>query len=351
MLGLVHLSLSSNSLHSKLNYMKIRFKYLTVTLFTLLSFTINIIAQYAPSAYKDGSTAINADSSIFIDWASDCILERGPIDISNLSYGLASHGDESSGIGKADNNVVSLGDNGIAILSFSTPLANGDGWDFAVFENSFSDSFLELAFVEVSSNGIDFYRFPSTSLTQDSTQVGGFGEIDANKIDNLAGKYRMGFGVPFDLSDLEYEVNLNINSITKIKIVDVVGSINPSYLNHDSHGNIINDPWPTPFESSGFDLDAIGVINNIMNTTNLDEFIEVDNIISYPNPATNILHLNIEANYDYINFINIQGQLSKTIPSGSGLTIDISDLARGYYIIEVKYFNKISKGRVIKTIW
>ena len=45
---------------------------------------------------------------------------------------------------------------------------NGNSWDFCVFENAFNDSFLELGFVEVSSNGNDFYRFPSTSFTQDS---------------------------------------------------------------------------------------------------------------------------------------------------------------------------------------
>lgn len=54
---------------------------------------------------------------------------------------------------------------------------------------------------------------------------------------------------------------LNINSITHVKIIDVVGSINPTYGTHDKNNNIINDPWPTPFNSSGFDLDAIGVIN------------------------------------------------------------------------------------------
>ncbi len=34
-----------------------------------------------------------------------------------------------------------------------------------MFENGFADAFLELAFVEVSSNGIDFARFPAVSLT------------------------------------------------------------------------------------------------------------------------------------------------------------------------------------------
>ena len=73
---------------------------------------------------------------------------------------------------------------------------------FCCFENSFSDDFLELAFVEVSSNGIDFYRFNSISLTQENVQIETFGLIDARQIHNLAGKYRGMFGVPFDLSEL-----------------------------------------------------------------------------------------------------------------------------------------------------
>ena len=29
----------------------------------------------------------------------------------------------------------------------------------------------------------------------------------------------------------------------------------------DFNGHQINDPWPTPFNTGGFDLDAVGVIN------------------------------------------------------------------------------------------
>ena len=36
-----------------------------------------------------------------------------------------------------------VGDGGSAILTFDTPIANGPGFDFAVFENGFSDTFLE----------------------------------------------------------------------------------------------------------------------------------------------------------------------------------------------------------------
>ena len=85
-------------------------------------------------------------------------------------------------------------------MQFSTPIFDGANWDFAVFENGFSDTFLELAYVEVSSDGINYFQFPCTSYTQDTLQIGGFGSVDATKIDNLAGKYRAHYGTPFDFA-------------------------------------------------------------------------------------------------------------------------------------------------------
>ena len=159
------------------------------------------------------------------------------------------------------NGIVSLGDGGQAILKFENPIINGPGWDFAVFENSFSDTFLELGFVEVSSNGNDFFRFESTSLTQDTIQIDAFGSVIPEKINNLAGKYRANYGTPFELEELSLEQGLDINNITHIKIIDVIGSIDPNIGTYDFQNNLINDPFPTPFPSSGFDLDAVGVIH------------------------------------------------------------------------------------------
>jgi len=181
------------------------------------------------------------------------------------------------------NGVVSLGDGGSAICTFQYPIKNGIGNDFAVFENSFDDTFLELAFVEVSSDGINFVRFPSHSLTDTTLQTNTFGTTDATKINNLAGKYRSSYGTPFDLQELSSNPILNINYITHVKIIDVVGSVNKQYAKRDSYNNMINDPWPTPFPNGGFDLDAIGVIHQNtsvgLKENNLD-----DNLYLYPNP-------------------------------------------------------------------
>ena len=81
---------------------------------------------------------------------------------------------------------MSLGDGGVAILTFKYPIKNETGNDFAVFENSFNDTFLELAFVEVSSDGIHYFRFPAVSNTQDTLQMGNDASIDARHLNNLA---------------------------------------------------------------------------------------------------------------------------------------------------------------------
>ena len=128
---------------------------------------MNVFAQgpYAPVADSIGTTAIQKDSSAFIDWASACIVERGWKNITDTTLGKTSTGDiysatEKSGI----NGVVSLGDGGSAILTFSSPIINGNGPDFAVYENAFNNTFLELAHVEVSSDGFNYFRFESSSL-------------------------------------------------------------------------------------------------------------------------------------------------------------------------------------------
>ena len=137
----------------------------------------------------------------------------------------------------------------------------------------------------MSTDGQRFVRFPATCLTQNTTQLGNAGQTDPTNLNNLAGKYRIGFGTPFDLEELRDSTGINIDSIVYVRIVDVVGCIDPQYATRDQYGNIINDPWPTPFESSGYDLTGVGVIHELTPGVGIDEAVAVvDNI--YPNPTT-----------------------------------------------------------------
>jgi len=234
-----------------------KYSVLILTIFAISA----VDGQYAPAAGKAGSTAIKSDSSCFVNWASECTVKRGFAQINLPDSGYASVGTANAAIGPAlKNGVVSLGDGGSAVLYFNPPIEDQDGFDFAIFENAFLDTFLEFAHVEVSNDKVNWIKFPSVSLTQNTKQVDPFGYTYPEHISNLAGKYKMPYGVPFDLAELKDSLYYK-TTFQYVRITDVVGSINPTLGSKDSKGNMINDPWPTPFASSGFDLDAVGVIN------------------------------------------------------------------------------------------
>jgi len=207
------------------------------------------------------------------------------------------------GAATGDNfDIVSLGDleqgqigqgvpAGQITLSFSEPIRDGKGYDFVVFENGLvsiyntsggsvaGQMFAELGYVEVSSNGEDFVRFASVSLT--GGLVGTYGTIEISNVYNLAGKHPNANGVctgtPFDLSEIADEPNVvsglvDINNINYVRIVDTPGSgdfedeavkhIDPDKRpdwDYYANNHPIYDAWVT-FGSGGVDLEAVGVL-------------------------------------------------------------------------------------------
>lgn len=213
-----------------------------------------LAGPFAPPPGDRGSTAVAGSSSDLIAWATGWeALEYGERVTSSFQTP-----DLALGAATGDSfDIVSLGDGGSITLTFDQPVRNGPGWDFAVFENGFSDSFLELAIVSVSSNGSDFVAFDCYSLTESA--VSEFGTLDATDLDGFAGKYRLGYGTPFDLSDLALSDEVisglvNLSAITHIRLQDVVGD--GSVV--DARSNPVYDPYPTN-NSAGFDLEAVGL--------------------------------------------------------------------------------------------
>jgi hypothetical protein len=249
-------------------------KPLLLLLCSLFCASTYFAQSFEPAPGITGTIAVANDSNCIVSWATGAIVKRGYLTIEDTNFSIAgtnkaTFGTVNDALGYAEGtgtSVISLGDGGSITLTFDQLVINGPGYDFAVFENGFSDNYMEFAHVEVSSDGTHFVRFPSTTEVSLLSQQTNFTYSDCRMVNNLAGKYRTGFGTPFDLSDLPNDSLLNLQSITHIRLIDVVGSINPNYGTTDANGTIINDPFPTPFESGGFDLDGIGIINATLNT-------------------------------------------------------------------------------------
>lgn len=121
-------------------------------------------------------------------------------------------------------------------------------------------------------------------------------------------------------------------NITHVKLVDVVGTIDPLFGSFDSQGNVVNDLYPTPFPSGGFDLDGVGVIHQVPLSIN-EKKKEVIRI--YPNPAQSFLNVTINGVYE-ISILNVNGRLIYSSSIDNNLTIDVSNFENGVYFLKLK---------------
>jgi hypothetical protein len=206
---------------------------------------------YAADGGLPGSSALDMLDFNFIGWATghENYLVGTECDLSWQNT--------TNAVGPAmgdSHDIVCLGNGGSITMTFAEPIRDADGFDFAVFENGFpyftfmSNSFLELAYVEVSADGTNFVRFPNTSLTP--APPGAYGVLDPTLIDGLAGKVSAGWGTPFDLK------TVGLDHVTHVRLVDIIGTGTNGCF--DSSGRPIYDPAPV-YGSGGFDLDAVGV--------------------------------------------------------------------------------------------
>ncbi len=220
-----------------------------------------------------------------VDWA-DYLRADGQTSFHNPSLGLGPvTGDNFDVLSLGDLSGTQLNNSlppGRITLRFTNalqpqPMRNLPGADFVVFENGVFSEFStggegvggifgELAYVEVSSDGVNFARFPSISLTP--AAVGSYGTLLPTAIFNLAGKhvnaYGESWGTPFDLAHLATHPlvvagTVNLNDVRYVRIVDIPG--NGSFLDTAlPTPHPIYDSWLT-FGSGGFDLEAVGVIS------------------------------------------------------------------------------------------
>jgi len=222
---------------------------------------------FTPAAGQPGSNAVSMSSPGITHWATGYLNYLPGTDL------VATWKSPEKALGAAvggSGDIVSLGNGGSITLTFGGSIFDGEGADFAVFENSFSDTFLELARVEVSSNGVDFFRFPAYSLTPGP--VNAFGNVDPTNLggplvngssntfyEGFAGKYRAGYGTPFDLSALAGTSGLDLGNVQYVRIVDVLGN-GTEFDDFPGMPNRVYDPYKTT-GSAGFDLEAVGVMH------------------------------------------------------------------------------------------
>jgi hypothetical protein len=211
-----------------------------------------------------------------------------------------------------------------------------------VFENGFvnpanpEEAFLELAFVEVSSDGNHYFRFPPVSNTPLTTQVKGSGDyMNARYVNNLAGKYASKNGTPFDLEELKDNAGLDVHHITHVRIIDVIGSIG-AHASQDKSGNRINDPYPTPFPGGGFDLDAVAALN--IKTAGINEPLQAP-VSVYPNPAADLLHIDMpEQASDYTAILSdIGGRILLKSTLQQHTSLSLLQLQPGLYFLQISH--------------
>lgn len=178
---------------------------------------------------------------------------------------------EGQGLHAGSLHILDLGLEGSLTLGFDVELCDGPGADFIVFENAFYmagtlDAWAELAFVEVSTDGLHFARFPALF-------AGGPGLLPMGSARNLAGigpvhahpvlrpwidprdPCQAG-GDAFDLADLRGDplVLGNLVDLSRIRFVRIVDIA--SGKERDPRGRVILD------SGSGADIDAVAVIHH-----------------------------------------------------------------------------------------
>lgn len=254
----------------------------------------------------------HATGACFRGWVSGCVEFSRPdtnsggysrndagqvCSISNAVLGCPSAFDT----GSAALHVLSLGNGGSIILKFDSAIEDGSGFDFAVFENGFTDytdvtgssrdgltnsfCFAELAFVEVATCTSAWARFPTVCVNSsilynlNNVEEERFASQDVTLLDGLAGKHRIEYGTPFDLAALTNDPAVlsgavDLRYIRYIRLTDVIGDGSTT----DSLGRAIYDPYynfslgyPNPASTAstdGFDLRAVGVIHFASVTVN-----------------------------------------------------------------------------------
>lgn len=186
-------------------------------------------------------------------------------------------GPQGGGLGGGSVDIVALGMGGSLTLGFDVTIANGPGADFSVYENGFmagGGCFAEVAFVEVSTDGVSFARFPAHYAGPTgplpafgTSPLGTFGGLTggapgiANVVTNAISPFDcvVSGGEAFDLAALASDPlvvggSVDLAAIHFVRIVDCVAGANA-----DANGALI---WDHGGATGSADIDAVAVIQH-----------------------------------------------------------------------------------------
>jgi hypothetical protein len=205
------------------------------------------------------------------------------------------------GFAQGSTDVLSLGEGGSVTVGFDVTIADGPGVDFSVFENplTFGDVFAEVFFIEVSTDGVSFARFPSSYVgpqgPPDFTLMpigtydgfGGHQPVLTNAFTNPidpADPARSG-GESFDLAwladhPLVQNGQVDLLQIHFVRLVDAP----TGGLAADSDGTAVYDSRNNPTGANSADVDAVAVIQHTgtinAHQPEIDLFIDGDGHLS-----------------------------------------------------------------------
>ncbi|MFH0953437.1 MAG: hypothetical protein V1873_03815 [Verrucomicrobiota bacterium] len=263
------------------------------------------VCRTVAGPFPDEYAGVAGTSSVFLGWINGYVDYVRP----DANSGGYAHNDDALDctvsnaivgrpadftLGGTTRHVLSLGNAGSVVVTFEAPIWNRPGPDFAVFENGFTDAsdwtgtsregstntftYAELAFVDVASETSAWARFPVTCLNTElvyafnNFESNRFASQDSTLLDGVAGKHRIEYGTPFDLSALTNDPAVtngavDLNNIRYVRLVDVVGDGSTT----DTFAHAVYDPYyddqrasltsAVPVSTDGFDLRAVGVIH------------------------------------------------------------------------------------------
>lgn len=237
----------------------------TITILAVLALAVPAAAAFTDSGQINNEYD-RSDPALGV-WADGTAgFMVGPMDYNDPGAGDAGYGMPADVLGPSGS-VFSLGDGGWITLTFPAPIVDGPGDDLVVFENGFEYNggvYMELGFVEVSSDGATFARMPA--LCRRADQPGGWDVSSPGDFYNLAGNFAGGTG--FDLADLvacgDPDVlsgAVDLQRITHVRVVDVIGDVAAGGATQDFLGRAVADPYPTASASGGMDLTGVAAIN------------------------------------------------------------------------------------------